>query len=129
MKPSHYTFRCGLIFTSLYTPSLIGLVVTAGIATLRYIAIRSTIKNPINDNYAASLCTLILIALLTLIGIFTWFHLSNKLPLAIVSETCFLGENEPRNFKPATKLLPILPLYILLLISFIMNFLLLRYVI
>ena len=60
MKPSHYTFRCGLIFTSLYTPSLIGLVVTAGIATLRYIAIRSTIKNPINDNYAASLCTLIL---------------------------------------------------------------------
>ena len=55
------------------------------------------------------------------------FHLTKGFPLSVISETCFNGEHQ-RPFSPLTKLYGIAPLFTLVIVSLIFDYLILRFV-
>jgi hypothetical protein len=58
------------------------------------------------------------------VGFVAVFHLKTGLPLSIISEACFNGD-QPRPLRPLTKLYGIAPLVAFLLISLVFDYLIL----
>ena len=63
----------------------------------------------------------------SIVSLVAIFHLTTDHPLSVVSETCFNGEQQ-RPFSPLTKIYAISPLFILLIVSLIFDYLILRFV-
>lgn len=121
--------NCSLLFVSLHTPSLVGIVTTAEIAAVRYIALtRSAHNRRVHDNYFLAGVIVTMVVLVALVLANTWIHWHFELPLAIVSETCLYGQSGGRPFLTISKLGAIVPLIVFLVIAVAFDCLILRFI-
>lgn len=112
---------CSMLFLGIYIPSVVGPLLTAEVASLRYICLRLIRKNiSLDDNYVCLISLLGLVLLIIYILSFLLIHHWLKAPFSLVTEVCLQG-NLSRPLHPATALASIAPTLIFPLISLLFD--------